>query len=154
MLLSEVIPCARVDMADHIAQRTPHKRIPPAPLNPYIGYSVVAQDSYLPETVIRGSEVGSRSSTAPLSSKYKNSAANLLDRDGDPWAIWNQRNTTAADMPFARTNSNHNTPISQSNDNTKQQTARRHMTPVRHRNVCEDYDYGGEQYPFIQDHCW
>lgn len=121
LLLSQVIPRIHAARVDRTFRRTAYRQILPAPVNPFTGYAVVAEDEFTPAIVIHGFDMPRSPSPKSMSRSQNNSAASLLDRDGDTWAMWNQRNTTASDMPFARTPSESESPVPQSKENTRLQ---------------------------------
>ncbi|KAL6164163.1 hypothetical protein ACJQWK_09838 [Exserohilum turcicum] len=117
--LSSVIPSVRVPMPPRIAHRLRYVEILPAPMTVYTGYAVVAPDVFNPQIVERGFNVPKTGpATAPAATRRHDPNSRLLDRNGNTWAVWNQRNATAADLPFARTPPTNRSSFAPSNDKT------------------------------------
>ncbi|RAR00384.1 hypothetical protein DDE82_007386 [Stemphylium lycopersici] len=102
--LPEVIPTVRTATADNPTQRPNYRDIPPALMNPYIGYAVVAEDAFTPAIISRGfaAPASNPPTLRPLSQRRNNSANSLLDRHGDVWALWSEKTVAPDGLPFAR----------------------------------------------------
>ncbi|KAF1942702.1 hypothetical protein EJ02DRAFT_344731 [Clathrospora elynae] len=155
LTLPQVIPPIRVTTSEHLSHRLGYFEIRPAPHHQYTGYGFVSQDIFEPAAILRGFVVPRSPQPVPLAQRRNNSASNLIDRDGDAWAVWSERNPGPGDMPFARTRSD--------SDLLHPRSALRSGRPAGR------YEQGGQtrlqaghcviedaedKYPFNQGLCW
>ncbi|KAF2134017.1 hypothetical protein P153DRAFT_409395 [Dothidotthia symphoricarpi CBS 119687] len=150
---SQAIPAVCSPEVEHLSLYPDYTEILPAPEHPTTGYAVITDDIFIPTVVQRGFKVPK---TSPLEPRRKNSAADLLDRDGDVWAQWSSKSSSPETMPFARMQSSGRWPDSRSTSTSEasrvddEEQARRYNENANH-----DFDADiGYNYPFAQGRCW
>jgi hypothetical protein len=148
--LRRVIPPVRVKKAELPSEQARFHIPVQALKHEDAGYAVIEPDEFEPDIVQRGflspNSINSPNLTAPseLEHHRNNFASNLLDRNGDTWAVWNERNAEHPDeMVFAkRTRSN--------SELSKKGGVRR----ARAGTVKGFLEVIGDQYPYNQGLCW
>jgi hypothetical protein len=104
----ETIPSVQPPSAKDPAHRRGYRDEPCAPLNHYMGYSILAKDVFEPEHVVRGFEAPVSPVSSPESSlRYRRNQSDLslFDRKDDKWMQWHMKHPTRESMPFSRTHS-------------------------------------------------
>jgi hypothetical protein len=148
LLLQNVIPPIRIERVLLPIERVEeHIPVRPARKHVYEGYAVIEPDEFEPEIFLHGFPVGANSPevTVPVDLEHRrNSASNLLDRNGDTWAVWNERNAEhPEDMVFAKR--------SRSDSELEKKGGVRRPRAGTVKGFLEVI---GDQYPYNQGLCW
>jgi hypothetical protein len=147
LLLPHVIPPVRITTVPQFF-RTKFVEVPAAPETRYTGYAKVEPDKFEPEVIQRGSNAHS-SSPDGLQFQRNNSAGNLLDRNGDTWAVWNERNAEhPEEMVFAKR------PVHTSDSELSKLNGKGGGTRPRAGTAKGFLELIGDQYPYNQGMCW
>ncbi|KAF1830003.1 hypothetical protein BDW02DRAFT_573437 [Decorospora gaudefroyi] len=156
LTLRQVLPSDAAISAKHESVRPGYRQIRPAPMNAYTGYAVVTPDTFEPEIVQKGFAACQKSpepANNPLAWRRNNSASSLLDRDGNPWAVWNERNPEPNKMPFARSLSDSEVRLHPRSAATRKPKGSPNA-PGRLRAGSGFLASTGDQYPFAHGMCW
>lgn len=145
LTIPQAIPDILVPGTTDLSKRPGFVRISPAPEHRYNGYAVISPDLYSPVVVQKGFDVISTPPHTPI--RRTNSAANILDRDGNTWVNYHSKCPSLEHQLFARVHLGRD----RRTQNTSSVSGVHLQVPSMGHCVLE---HAGDHYPCIQGLCW